>query len=316
MIELIQGLLLAFAFIVILMAAVHPPPARRRASASRSGAKVPRPTTSRKAPRRWAASCSSRSSSRIYLLPAASPTRRPSPRWRRCARVGGLGAFDDYLNARTGEGIRARQKLIWLTVVAVRRGLADPADLCHHGHRRAVRRRGPDRPVAVHRCSRPSRSSPRPTASTSPTASTAWPAGRSPSRSSRSCSSRCSTCPSQAEPRPAVCADHRRPAWVPVVQRPPGPDLHRRRRGAGPRGDPRRHRAHHRPDPGPAADRDHLRRRDAVGDPPGRLLQADRRQAALPHEPAPPPLRAGWLGRGEDHDPLLDRRHPRGAARA
>ena len=28
-----------------------------------------------------------------------------------------LGAFDDYLNARTGEGIRARQKLIWLTVV-------------------------------------------------------------------------------------------------------------------------------------------------------------------------------------------------------
>jgi phospho-N-acetylmuramoyl-pentapeptide-transferase len=34
------------------------------------------------------------------------------------ASVGLLGAFDDYLNARTGEGIRARQKLIWLTVVA------------------------------------------------------------------------------------------------------------------------------------------------------------------------------------------------------
>ena len=34
------------------------------------------------------------------------------------AGVGVLGAFDDYLNARTGEGIRARQKLIWLTVVA------------------------------------------------------------------------------------------------------------------------------------------------------------------------------------------------------
>jgi phospho-N-acetylmuramoyl-pentapeptide-transferase len=33
--------------------------------------------------------------------------------------VGGLGAIDDYLNARTGEGIRARQKLIWLTVFAV-----------------------------------------------------------------------------------------------------------------------------------------------------------------------------------------------------
>jgi len=33
--------------------------------------------------------------------------------------VGGVGAVDDYLNARTGEGIRARQKLIWLTVFAV-----------------------------------------------------------------------------------------------------------------------------------------------------------------------------------------------------
>jgi phospho-N-acetylmuramoyl-pentapeptide-transferase len=32
--------------------------------------------------------------------------------------VGILGAFDDYLNARTGEGIRARQKLLWLIVVA------------------------------------------------------------------------------------------------------------------------------------------------------------------------------------------------------
>lgn len=34
------------------------------------------------------------------------------------AGVGLLGAFDDYLNARTGEGIKVRQKLIWLTVVA------------------------------------------------------------------------------------------------------------------------------------------------------------------------------------------------------
>jgi phospho-N-acetylmuramoyl-pentapeptide-transferase len=34
------------------------------------------------------------------------------------ASVGLLGAFDDYLNARTGEGINVRQKLIWLTAVA------------------------------------------------------------------------------------------------------------------------------------------------------------------------------------------------------
>src|SRR6188508_1169825 len=30
------------------------------------------------------------------------------------AGVGALGAFDDYLNARTGEWIKSRQKLIWL----------------------------------------------------------------------------------------------------------------------------------------------------------------------------------------------------------
>jgi len=35
------------------------------------------------------------------------------------ATVGLLGAFDDYLNARTGEGIRARQKLLWQVVVGV-----------------------------------------------------------------------------------------------------------------------------------------------------------------------------------------------------
>ncbi len=34
------------------------------------------------------------------------------------AFVGVLGALDDYLNARTGEGIRARQKMLWLVVVA------------------------------------------------------------------------------------------------------------------------------------------------------------------------------------------------------
>ena len=32
--------------------------------------------------------------------------------------VGGLGAVDDFLNARTGEGIRARHKMLWLIVVA------------------------------------------------------------------------------------------------------------------------------------------------------------------------------------------------------
>ena len=39
-------------------------------------------------------------------------------------------------------------------------------------------------------------------------------------------------------------------------------------------------------------------------------FKADRRQAHLPDGPAPPPLRAGRLGRGEDHPALLDRRRP------
>jgi phospho-N-acetylmuramoyl-pentapeptide-transferase len=33
--------------------------------------------------------------------------------------VGLLGAFDDYLNAKTGEGIRVRQKLLWQIVFAI-----------------------------------------------------------------------------------------------------------------------------------------------------------------------------------------------------
>ena len=33
--------------------------------------------------------------------------------------VGGLGAVDDYLNARTGEGISARAKMLWLVVVGI-----------------------------------------------------------------------------------------------------------------------------------------------------------------------------------------------------
>ena len=57
----------------------------------------------------------------------------------------------------------------------------------------------------------------------------------------------------------------------------------------------------------------HLRPRDGLGDPPGHLLPSDRWPAPLPDEPDPPPLRARRVGRGEDHDPLLDRRDPRGA---
>ncbi len=35
------------------------------------------------------------------------------------ALIGALGAFDDFLNAKTGTGIRVRQKLVWQVVVAI-----------------------------------------------------------------------------------------------------------------------------------------------------------------------------------------------------
>ena len=55
---------------------------------------------------------------RHLLLPRARARRRDLRAARRRSRVGLLGASDDYLNARTGEGIRVRQKLLWQTVVA------------------------------------------------------------------------------------------------------------------------------------------------------------------------------------------------------
>ena len=95
---------------------------------------------------------------------APGPTRRPSRRWPRWPASAPLGAFDDYLNARTGEGIRARQKLIWLTVVAFVAAwqIQQTYDITaiavpFVGH-------GADRPVASTSRSRRSPSSPRPTA--------------------------------------------------------------------------------------------------------------------------------------------------------
>ena len=57
-----------------------------------------------------------------------------------------LGAFDDYLNARTGEGISVRQKLLWQVVFAVARRVATSSDLRDRRDRGPVRRRGRHRP--------------------------------------------------------------------------------------------------------------------------------------------------------------------------
>jgi phospho-N-acetylmuramoyl-pentapeptide-transferase len=54
----------------------------------------------------------------VFLRPAGPDAATFAP-IAALASVGLLGAFDDYLNARTGEGIRARWKLLWLTAVAI-----------------------------------------------------------------------------------------------------------------------------------------------------------------------------------------------------
>ena len=115
-VELIQGLLLAFALVVILM-----PPYIRFLQAVGFGKRI------------------RQEGPESHFVKEGTPTmggllivlvvlgiyfflRQPDAATfaplAALAGVGALGAFDDYLNARTGEGIKARQKLIWLTVVA------------------------------------------------------------------------------------------------------------------------------------------------------------------------------------------------------
>jgi phospho-N-acetylmuramoyl-pentapeptide-transferase len=115
-VELIQGLLLAFALVVILM-----PPYIRLLQALGFGKRI------------------RQEGPESHFVKEGTPTmggllivlvvlgiyfflRQPDAATfaplAALAGVGVLGAFDDYLNAKTGEGIRARQKLIWLTVVA------------------------------------------------------------------------------------------------------------------------------------------------------------------------------------------------------
>lgn len=54
----------------------------------------------------------------LFLLFKGFPQFGALPPLATLLLVGILGAVDDYLNARTGEGIHARQKMIWLVVVA------------------------------------------------------------------------------------------------------------------------------------------------------------------------------------------------------
>jgi phospho-N-acetylmuramoyl-pentapeptide-transferase len=116
-VELIQGLLLAFAIVVILM----PPYIRLlRATGFTKQIRIEGPDSHQVkhgTPTMGGALIIAIVLA-LYLLLRWPPEGGIFAPLAALAGVGLLGAFDDYLNAKTGEGIRVRQKLAWQIVVA------------------------------------------------------------------------------------------------------------------------------------------------------------------------------------------------------
>src|SRR3989440_8794779 len=116
-VELIQGLLLAFAIVVILM----PPYIRLlRATGFTKQIRIEGPDTHQVkhgTPTMGGALIIAIVLA-LYLLLRWPPEGGIYAPLGALAAVGLLGAFDDYLNAKTGEGIRVRQKLLWQVVFA------------------------------------------------------------------------------------------------------------------------------------------------------------------------------------------------------
>ncbi len=116
--ELIQGLLLAFALVVIMM------PAYIRLLRHLGFAKQIREEGPQSHMVKWGTPTMGGLLLILVVLGIYVALRGPvqggiiAP-LATLGLVGLLGAVDDYLNARTGEGISARQKLLWQTVVAV-----------------------------------------------------------------------------------------------------------------------------------------------------------------------------------------------------
>ena len=116
-VELIQGLLLAFAIVVILM----PPYIRLlRATGFTKQIRVEGPDTHliKHGTPTMGGVLIIAVVLAIYLLLRWPPEGGIFAPLAALAGVGILGAFDDYLNAKTGDGIRVRQKLVWQIVVA------------------------------------------------------------------------------------------------------------------------------------------------------------------------------------------------------
>lgn len=116
-VELIQGLLLAFALVVILM-----PPYIRLLRRIGFGKRIRREGPETHLVKEGVPTMGGLLVIvvvvALYYLFQGAPERGIIAPLATLVLVGLLGAFDDYLNVRTGEGIRARQKMLWLVVVA------------------------------------------------------------------------------------------------------------------------------------------------------------------------------------------------------
>ena len=155
-VELIQGLLLAFALMVILMSPyirlLHAVGFGKRIRAEGPESHYIKEGTPTMGGLLIVAVVIG-----IYFFLRPGPDASTFAPLAALAGVGLLGAFDDYLNARTGEGIRARQKLHLADRGGVRGRLADPADL-RHQRRSPCRSSGPSR--STRRSTSPSPRSP------------------------------------------------------------------------------------------------------------------------------------------------------------
>jgi phospho-N-acetylmuramoyl-pentapeptide-transferase len=119
-VELIQGLLIAFLLVVVLM-----PPYIRFARHFRFGKRIrvegPESHYLKEGTPTGAGILIVLVVAAVAVLLGAVGSDTPDTYSPLAALLGvaALGAFDDYLNVRTGDGIKARHKLIWLIVVAV-----------------------------------------------------------------------------------------------------------------------------------------------------------------------------------------------------
>jgi phospho-N-acetylmuramoyl-pentapeptide-transferase len=117
-IELIQGMLLSFAMVVILMPA-YVRLLRHLGFGKRIREEGPHTHLVKEGTPTMGGLLLIVVVAALFMLLRGVPERGVIAPLAALAVVGLLGAVDDYLNTRTGEGIRARQKLVWLVLFSL-----------------------------------------------------------------------------------------------------------------------------------------------------------------------------------------------------